>query len=771
MSDDDGEKVQEVHKIDHKYVGLVIGKDGSTIKFFKNQSGASIEIDQTLPPGMPRMVIYRGTKKQVANAVKLVDGLVLRAKEDEKTANAAGFQSLRDRQKRGPEGHGDPTGLDKALEVLKSAEVEKGEKLSRFEKKKEERERGPHGGALLEKRAAEREVPNLGEYLVRSTKPGSDDGKRGRQRDVLPLPLWTDAKEELKSPSSGGAGFLGRCEIRRDSVFPDLDKEEKLWSKLHVPLAKQEKVIVFNEELEPLNLVRDEGWIWPAAEVSKDIRLPTFARAIPRKNPPSDPAGIASCNASTIERKEATTSDEHRQQTLAREAFSDSGWPARPLALEKAGSNGPQAGEGFAPGDEESREGGMVASVRAQYWKGWRSKTPECTIDPQILEEDGSDSQIFSSADKRKKQLAKDQPRFAEDRNLACRSEVVSAMGLDCLPVDSSTHHAANVKEMPERAIKRRETKEDRKAERQKIGKLSNQRVSANTLERYAVALFNLANVVGVAVEMVLNESGLEAVLSQYYVLAAVQYRKPQLRGQLKGPWQLESLIGGQASFNQRDEKAFERRNRKEWNKPKEIEAAPSGSLTGLTSAMRPAWMRPKVEQEEKFQDKCVWSEQKYSRGLLLQAKQKILKMKAYEVPEEMMTMTTGPRPKHRKEKDGDDHEDEEERKERKRKAREAKEAARAEHQPEEAPKEPEAKHEAKPQPSAVTSSYRNLPGDSKEMLKLKKKLREIQKIEDSMAAGESVEPLQAEKLNKKEAYLEELRLFESFVNEGDLET
>ena len=36
------------------------------------------------------------------------------------------------KEKRGPEGHGDPTGLDKALEVLKSAEVEKGEKLSRF---------------------------------------------------------------------------------------------------------------------------------------------------------------------------------------------------------------------------------------------------------------------------------------------------------------------------------------------------------------------------------------------------------------------------------------------------------------------------------------------------------------------------------------------------------------------------------------------------------------------------------------------------------------
>lgn len=221
------------------------------------------------------------------------------------------------------------------------------------------------------------------------------------------------------------------------------------------------------------------------------------------------------------------------------------------------------------------------------------------------------------------------------------------------------------------------------------------------------------------------------------------------------------------------DEKVAERR-KKDWHKPKEIEAAPSGSLTGLSSAsMRPAWMRPKTaEQEEKFVDKCIWSEQKYSKGLLLQAKQKILKMKAYEVPEEMMTMTTGPRPKHRKEKDGDE-EDEEERRERKRKAKEAKEAAkmaaREENQQHaaEASKEPEAKHEV----SAKSTSYENLPGDSKEMLKLKKKLREIQKIEDSMAAGESVEPLQASKVHKKEAYLEELHFLESIVNEGEIET
>ena len=62
------------------------------------------------------------------------------------------------------------------------------------------------------------------------------------------------------------------------------------------------EVIDFSEELEPLNLVCDEGWIWPAAEVNKDIWLPTFTRAIPRKNAPISPAGLGNCNASAIER-------------------------------------------------------------------------------------------------------------------------------------------------------------------------------------------------------------------------------------------------------------------------------------------------------------------------------------------------------------------------------------------------------------------------------------------------------------------------------------
>lgn len=45
---------------------------------------------------------------------------------------------------------------------------------------------------------------NLGEYLKRSIKPGSDDGNRGRQREVLPLPLWTDGKEQLRSLFESG---------------------------------------------------------------------------------------------------------------------------------------------------------------------------------------------------------------------------------------------------------------------------------------------------------------------------------------------------------------------------------------------------------------------------------------------------------------------------------------------------------------------------------------------------------------------------------------
>jgi len=216
------------------------------------------------------------------------------------------------------------------------------------------------------------------------------------------------------------------------------------------------------------------------------------------------------------------------------------------------------------------------------------------------------------------------------------------------------------------------------------------------------------------------------------------------------------------------------------WAKTKDVEAAPTGSLTGsLTSvgAMRPAWMNKKEEDASaKVGDRSVWSEQKYGRGLFLQAKQKILKIKAYEVPEEMMTMTTGVRPKYKPEKkEKDEDEDEEERKTKKKGQGTSKDADAEEPRRERLASSTSVEEEARDaeatlppaplqSPSNGSSLYEHLPGDSKDIMKLKKKLREIQKIEDSMAAGDAVEPNQKEKVTKKEAYLEELRLLESIA-------
>merc|ERR1712151_1225218 len=84
------------------------------------------------------------------------------------------------------------------------------------------------------------------------------------------------------------------------------------------------------------------------------------------------------------------------------------------------------------------------------------------------------------------------------------------------------------------------------------------------------------------------------------------------------------------------------------------------GSLTGLlsgdtTMSMRPAWMKqsskgdiPTVEDPPMLgvSETSIWDEQKYSRSFFIQARGRALKAKAYEVPEEMMTMSTGTRPK-----------------------------------------------------------------------------------------------------------------------------
>lgn len=45
-----------------------------------------------------------------------------------------------------------------------------------------------------------------------------------------------------------------------------------------------------------------KGGFGPAAEVNKNLRLPAFTRAIPRRNPPKEPVGLQSCDRSRIDR-------------------------------------------------------------------------------------------------------------------------------------------------------------------------------------------------------------------------------------------------------------------------------------------------------------------------------------------------------------------------------------------------------------------------------------------------------------------------------------
>jgi len=237
----------------------------------------------------------------------------------------------------------------------------------------------------------------------------------------------------------------------------------------------------------------------------------------------------------------------------------------------------------------------------------------------------------------------------------------------------------------------------------------------------------------------------------------------------------------------QRPRAGQNRRDMQPWTtKRQEAEAAPSGSLTGaLTSlsGMRPAWMKPKGFDGHDdapmlgVEARSIWINHQYSRSLMLQAKQKILRGKAYEVPEEMMTMSVGARPKfkvEKKEKDVDDGAGQE--KEATPPAQ-AEAAAVASAPPPAAgggpgegavPDEKEKKQKKEKKEAKVAEGaggpYENLAGDSKDIMKLKKKLREIQKIEDAITGGEVVEPNQVDKVSKKAGYLEELEVLQAIA-------
>lgn len=64
--------IEEKGEVSSLYIGRVIGKGGEMIRDLQARSGARIDVDQSVPPGMPRVITYRGTRKTVDFAKRLV---------------------------------------------------------------------------------------------------------------------------------------------------------------------------------------------------------------------------------------------------------------------------------------------------------------------------------------------------------------------------------------------------------------------------------------------------------------------------------------------------------------------------------------------------------------------------------------------------------------------------------------------------------------------------------------------------------------------------
>lgn len=107
------------------------------------------------------------------------------------------------------------------------------------------------------------------------------------------------------------------------------------------------------------------------------------------------------------------------------------------------------------------------------------------------------------------------------------------------------------------KAIKYHETKAERKKEREKIGRLRDQRITSATKDRYEAALHQVAAFAGVSIPRLLASSGMDDLLSSFierlwedgdtktlasYALASIQYHRPALKGHLQQSWKLLSL-------------------------------------------------------------------------------------------------------------------------------------------------------------------------------------------------------------------------------------
>ncbi len=64
--------LEEKGEVSAVYVGRVIGKGGEMIRDLQARSACRIDVDQNVPPGQPRLITYRGTRKTIDFAKQLV---------------------------------------------------------------------------------------------------------------------------------------------------------------------------------------------------------------------------------------------------------------------------------------------------------------------------------------------------------------------------------------------------------------------------------------------------------------------------------------------------------------------------------------------------------------------------------------------------------------------------------------------------------------------------------------------------------------------------
>ena len=67
--------LEETGNVSALYVGRVIGKGGEMIRDLQARSGCRIDVDQNVPEGAPRVITYRGTRKTIDFAKRLIEML------------------------------------------------------------------------------------------------------------------------------------------------------------------------------------------------------------------------------------------------------------------------------------------------------------------------------------------------------------------------------------------------------------------------------------------------------------------------------------------------------------------------------------------------------------------------------------------------------------------------------------------------------------------------------------------------------------------------